>query len=285
MRRLAGSPAVAYIGAMRNPLHLFGTRDTVSVLRLEGAIGGASRLGTPPLSDAGLAPLIEAAFRRPRLKAVALAINSPGGSPAQSSLIAARIRRLADAKKVPVYAFVEDVAASGGYWLATAADRIYLDASSITGSIGVISASFGFHDLIARQGVERRVHTAGEDKSLLDPFRPERPEDVARLKALQAVIHENFIAQVKSRRGDRLRGDDLFTGEIWVGQGAIEAGLADEIGHLVPVMRARYGEKVRFSVMRPRRPLIRRLGVPGVGDVMAGFEDRALWQRFGLTAP
>lgn len=275
----------AYIGAMENPLHRLLARDTVAVLRLEGAIGGANRIGSPALSDAGLAPLIEAAFKRPRLKAVALAVNSPGGSPAQSSLIAARIRRLADERKVPVHAFVEDVAASGGYWLATAADRIHVDASSILGSIGVISASFGFQEFLARQGVERRVHTAGEDKSLLDPFRPERPEDVIRLKALQSVIHDTFIAQVKARRGTALRGDTLFTGEIWVGQGAIDVGLADEVGHLVPTMRALYGRDVRFRVMRPRRPLIRRLGVPGVNEALGGIEERALWARFGLQAP
>ena len=198
---LPGAGALAYIGAMRNPLDLFRRRDHVTVLRLEGVIGAGPRFGAPALTDAGLAPLIEAAFRRGRPKAVALAINSPGGSAAQSSLIAARIRRLADEKRMPVHAFVEDVAASGGYWLATAADQIHLDPNSIVGSIGVISASFGFQDLIARHGIERRVHTAGEDKSMLDPFRPERPEDVERLKRLQAQIHENFIAQVKARRG------------------------------------------------------------------------------------
>ena len=197
---------------MKNPLDLVRRRDQVTVLRLEGVIGSGPRLGIAALTDAGLAPLIEAAFRRGRPKAVALAINSPGGSPAQSSLIAARIRRLADERKVPVHAFVEDVAASGGYWLASAADAIHLDANSIVGSIGVISASFGFQDLIARHGIERRVHTAGEDKSLLDPFRPERPQDVERLKRLQAAIHANFIEQVKARRGARLTGDDLFTG-------------------------------------------------------------------------
>ena len=182
--------------AMKNPLDLLRRRDQVTVLRLEGVIGAASRLGAPALTDAGLAPLIEAAFRKGKPKAVALAINSPGGSAAQSSLIAARIRRLADEKNIPVHAFVEDVAASGGYWLATAADRIHVDPNSIVGSIGVISASFGFQDLIARHGIERRIHTAGEDKSLLDPFRPERAEDVERLKRLQAIIHANFIEQV-----------------------------------------------------------------------------------------
>ena len=274
---------------MKNPLTLFRRRDRVTVLRLEGVIGSGGRLGAPSLSDARLAPLVEAAFRRGKPKAVALSINSPGGSPAQSSLIAARIRRLADELKVPVHAFVEDVAASGGYWLATAADRIHVDANSIVGSIGVISASFGLQDLIARHGIERRVHTAGADKSLLDPFRPERPEDVARLTRLQAQIHENFIGQVRARRGERLRGDDLFTGEIWIGAKAIDVGLADEIGHLVPTMRALYGEDLRFTVVAPRRPLFRRLGLPGVGEAvdaaLDAVETRALWARYGIGAP
>ena len=263
-------------------------RPGISVLRLEGAIGGAGRLGGPALSDAGLAPLIEAAFSKGRPVAVALVINSPGGSPAQSSLIAARIRRLAEEKKLPVHAFVEDVAASGGYWLATAADDIHVDASSIVGSIGVISASFGFPEFLARHGIERRVHTQGEDKSLLDPFRPERPEDVARLEQLQKVIHDAFIAQVEARRGAKLKGEGLFTGDIWVGQGGVDAGLADGIGHLVPVMRARYGDKIRFNVLKARRPLIRRLGLPGaaevLGEALAGAEEHLLWSRFGLQA-
>jgi serine protease SohB len=269
---------------MENPLHRLMGYDHVTVLRLEGVIG-AGRVGGRTLSDAGLAPLIEAAFGRGRPKAVALAINSPGGSPAQSSLIAARIRRLADEKKIPVHAFVEDVAASGGYWLATAADRIHVDPNSIVGSIGVISASFGFQELIARHGVERRVHTAGEDKSMLDPFRPERPEDVERLKALQKIIHDNFIDQVKVRRGDALKGDDLFTGEIWVGRAAIDVGLADEVGHLAPVMRGLYGDKIRFRVMSPRRPLFRRLGLPGVSEALGEVARDGLWARFGLQAP
>ena len=268
---------------MMNPLAVFRRRDRVTVLRLEGVIGAATRFGSPALTDTGLAALIETAFRG-HPKAVALALNSPGGSPAQSSLIAARIRRLADEHSVPVHAFVEDVAASGGYWLATAADRIHLDPNSIVGSIGVISASFGFHDLLTRNGIERRVHTAGEDKSLLDPFRPERPEDVERLKRLQGIIHANFIDQVKTRRGPRLSGDNLFSGDIWVGQAAIDAGLADGIGHLAPTMRALYGEKVRFRVIAPRRPLFRRLGLPGVAEALDLVEARALWTRLGLAA-
>ncbi|MCC0066560.1 MAG: S49 family peptidase [Rhodovulum sp.] len=269
---------------MRNPLASLTRRETVNVLRLEGVIGGAARFGATSLTDASLAPLIEAAFRR-KPRAVAIAINSPGGSPAQSSLIAARIRRLADEKSVPVHAFVEDVAASGGYWLATAADRIHVDANSILGSIGVISASFGFQELLARHGIERRVHTAGEDKSLLDPFRPERAEDIERLERLQAQIHRNFIEQVRARRGDRLSGENLFTGDIWLGQAAVETGLADDIGHLVPVMRSLFGEKIRFRPISRGRPLLRRLGLPGIGEALGQVEERALWARFGLGAP
>lgn len=210
---------------MNSPLALFRRRPRVSVIRLEGVIGAAGRLGGPSLTDARLAPLIEAAFRKGKPKAVALSINSPGGSAAQSSLIAARIRRLADELKIPVHAFVEDVAASGGYWLATAADQIHLDPNSLVGSIGVIYAGFGFPELLARHGIERRVHTAGVDKSMLDPFRPERQEDVDRLMALQRQIHGNFIDQVKERRGARLADRDLFTGEIWVGEGGSRSGL------------------------------------------------------------
>lgn len=258
----------------------------VTVIRLEGVIGGAARFGTAPLTDVGLAPLIEAAFRRGKPKAVALLVNSPGGSPAQSSLIAARIRRLADEKNVPVYAFCEDVAASGGYWLATAADEIWIDRNSIVGSIGVISASFGFHELLAKAGVERRVYTAGEDKSMLDPFRPERAEDVARLKRIQAEVHGHFIDQVRARRGDRLKGEDLFTGEFWVGESAVATGLVDGIGHLVPTMQDRFGREVRFRVLSPRRPLFRRFGLPGVGEaageVASTLDERAAWARYGL---
>jgi signal peptide peptidase SppA len=269
---------------MENPLDRLMGHDHVTVLRLEGVIA-AGRAAGRTLSDAGLAPLIEAAFRKGRPKAVALAINSPGGSPAQSSMIAARIRRLADEKNVPVHAFVEDVAASGGYWLATAADRIHVDPNSIVGSIGVISASFGFQDLIARYGVERRVHTAGEDKSMLDPFRAERPEDVERLKALQKIIHDNFIDQVRTRRGALLKGENLFTGEVWVGRAAVETGLADAVGHLGPVMRAMYGDRIRFRVLSPRRPFFRRLGVPGVSEALSEVERGGLWSRYGLAAP
>jgi len=255
---------------------------TVAVIRLHGVIGGGSRLSGGALNDVGLAPVIERAFSKGKPKAIALSINSPGGSPVQSALIAARIRRLADEKKLPVYAFCEDVAASGGYWLATAGDEIFVDPSSIVGSIGVISASFGLHEFISKHGVERRVHTAGEDKSMLDPFRPERPEDVERLKNLQSVIHDNFIHQVTSRRGEKLTRTDIFTGEIWAGQGSVDIGLADGIAHLVPKMKEIYGDKTRFTVAQPRRSLFQRLGAPGVQDAIGAVEDHLTWSRFGL---
>lgn len=254
--------------------------NTVAVLRLSGVIATGSRGG---LSDQGLAPLIEKAFRRGKPSAVALILNSPGGSPVQSALIGARIRRLAEEKNVPVYAFVEDVAASGGYWLAAAADEIYVDRSSIVGSIGVISAGFGAQDFIARHGIERRVHTAGKSKSMMDPFKPEKEEDVARLSGMLEQIHEVFIDHVKTRRGSKLaEGEDLFTGEIWVGEKAIEAGLADAVGHLVPTMKEKFGEKVRFRRYEQRRSVWQRFGARITQDALAGLEERATYARFGL---
>lgn len=251
----------------------------VAVVRLHGAIGMAGRGGS--LSDAALAPVIERAFRRNRPVAVALSINSPGGSPVQSSLIAARIRRLADETKTPVHAFVEDVAASGGYWLACAGDDIWADESSILGSIGVISAGFGFQDLIARWGIERRVHTAGRSKSTLDPFRPERPEDVERLHNVLEPIHRAFKDHVIARRGSRLAADrDLFTGEFWAGRQSVDLGLADGIGHLVPRLKALYGDKTRFVVHAPRQSLFRRLGLSAEA-LLDAAEERAGFARFG----
>lgn len=235
------------------------------------------------LNDAGLATLIERAFRRAKPVAVALVINSPGGSPVQSSLIAARIRRLAEEKQIPVFAFVEDVAASGGYWLATAADEIWVDQSSIVGSIGVISAGFGLQEFIAKHGVERRVHTAGKSKSVLDPFRPEKPADVKRLNTLLAQMHETFIDQVKTRRGDKLSAEtDLFTGEFWLGKTGVDLGLADGIGHLVPKMKERFGDDVRLVKYTQRKPLLRRFGAQILDDVAYSIEERAEFARYGL---
>ena len=252
----------------------------VAVVRLQGVIASGGRGGA--LNDAALAPVIEKAFRKGKPAAVALQINSPGGSPAQSSLIAARIRRLADEKEIPVFAFVEDVAASGGYWLAVAADEIWTDQNSVVGSIGVISAGFGFQDFIARYGIERRVHTAGNSKSLLDPFQAEKPEDVARLKDLQEQIHGTFIDHVKTRRGNKLADRDLFPGEIWVGQKAIDDGLTDGIGHLVPKMKERFGDKVRFARYGVRRSFWNRIGAQVIDDVSATLEERAMYARYGL---
>jgi serine protease SohB len=251
----------------------------VAVLRLQGMIasGGPGRL-----NDQGLAPLVEKAFAR-KPSAVALAINSPGGSPVQSALIAARIRRLSEEKGIRVYAFVEDVAASGGYWLAAAADEIWADENSILGSIGVISSSFGLDKFLARQGIERRVHTAGSSKGFLDPFLPEKPEDVARLGRLQDQIHRSFIAHVKARRGERLaQRSELFTGDIWVGRAAQEMGLIDGIGHLVPKMKEVFGDQVDFTVHRQRKPFWSRFGARIAGEALADLEERASYARFGL---
>lgn len=235
-----------------------------------------------------LAGPLERAFSLKNLKAVALAINSPGGSAVQASLIAKRIRTLAAEKQVPVLAFVEDVAASGGYWLATAGDEIFADESSIVGSIGVVSASFGFVELMQRVGVERRIHTAGTRKVMLDPFRAEQAEDVARLAQVQQEIHENFKAQVRERRAGRLKGDeaDLFNGDIWTARPALALGLIDGIGDLRTILRDRYGDEVRLvSVTQPRGWLRRRLGLEQsewAEQMLAGIEERALWARYGL---
>lgn len=268
---------------MRKFIPWLKSHPSVSVVRMSGVIASGGRFGGGTLNDAGLAPLLEKAFRKGKPEAVALVINSPGGSPVQSSLIGARIRRLADETDTKVYAFCEDVAASGGYWLACAADEIYVDPSSVVGSIGVISASFGFTGLMEKQGIERRVHTAGEDKSMLDPFRPERAEDVERLKDLQRVIHQNFKDHVEGRRGDKLADRDLFTGEIWVGPKAVEDGLVDGIGHLVPFMQEKFGDKVKFNVLGQKKSLMSRFGVQAaVGDAIASVEDQALWAQYGV---
>lgn len=252
----------------------------VAVVRLSGAIGMAGR---GSLNDTSLAPVLEKAFRKGKPVAVALEVNSPGGSPVQSSLIGARIRRLAEELDIPVYAFVEDVAASGGYWLAAAADEIWADDSSVVGSIGVISAGFGAHVFLARQGVERRVHTAGQSKSMLDPFAPEKKEDVARLKVLLDDIHDNFITHVKSRRNGKLdETADLFNGEVWLARKAQELGLIDGIAHLNPKMQDRFGEKVKFRRYGLRKPIWSRFGASFAEDAIAGLEERAAFARFGL---
>jgi serine protease SohB len=254
---------------------------TVSVLRLQGIIAAQARGGA--LNDASLAGILQKAFTKGKPDAVALSINSPGGSPTQSSLIASRIRRLAEEKKVKTYAFVEDVAASGGYYIASAADEIWVDRHSVIGSIGVISAGFGFTDLIERYGIERRVYTAGKSKSMLDPFRPENPDDVKRLKALQEHIHAGFIDHVKTRRGTRLNTEiELFAGDIWVGDAGLETGLIDGVGHVVPKMKEVFGDKVKFRVYQQKKPLLGRLGAQVTDDALGAIEDRAAFARFGV---
>jgi signal peptide peptidase SppA len=260
----------------------------VAVMRLQGPIGIGGRRG---LSMERLAAPLERMFKTKGLAAVALVINSPGGSPAQSALIGGRIRALAEQEKLPVYAYVEDVAASGGYWIAAAADEIVADANSIVGSIGVISAGFGFPDLLRRLGVERRLHTSGARKSLLDPFGPEKPEDVERLRALQGELHGNFKAWVRARRGAKLKADDatLFEGEFWTGTKALDLGLIDALGDARADLRKRFGEKVRYRGFATQGGgLLRRwLGMAGVerdlaGDALDAMEARAAYTRFGL---
>ncbi|MEO0990768.1 MAG: S49 family peptidase [Pseudomonadota bacterium] len=267
---------------MRRYLPFLPQNPLVAVVRLTGVISAGGRPGAG-ISDQSAAPMLEKAFTRGKPKAVAIVVNSPGGSPVQSSLVAARIRRLADEKDIPVHVFVEDLAASGGYWIAVAGDHIWVDPTSIVGSIGVISASFGLDGLIGRYGIERRVHTAGTSKSFMDPFLPEKPEDVARLKSVQEPMHARFIEHVKSRRGDRLKSEtDLFDGSFWIGNDAAELGLVDGIGHLVPKMKELYGDKVRFNVQKVRRPFLARFGMSLAGDAMAAVEERAMLARYGL---
>lgn len=267
----------------------------VPVLRLSGVIGVVTPL-RPGLLLSTVARSLERAFSISNARAVALIINSPGGSPSQSNLICRRIRQLAEEKKIPVLAFIEDVGASGGYMLACAADEIVCDQYSIVGSIGVVGGSFGFPKLMEKLGIERRIYASGERKVMLDPFEPEKPDDVKRLKAIQKEIHEHFIALVKERRGERLKGSDktLFSGEFWTAQKAIELGLADHIDDLRSFLRARYGEKVRMPLVSAERGLFgRRLagvslaralaGEPGLADdLISALETRALWARYGL---
>ena len=268
----------------------------VPVVRLSGVIGAVTPL-RPGMSLAGVAKLLERAFATKNARAVALVINSPGGSPVQSRQIYLRIRQLAQEKNLPVLVFVEDVAASGGYMIACAGDEIFCDPSSILGSIGVIGGSFGFVDLIRKIGVERRLYTAGEHKATLDPFLPENPDDVARLKALQREIHATFIALVKQSRGTRLKGEDdyLFTGEYWAGERSVALGLADAVGDLRSTLRTRFGEKVRTPVVAPATGLLSNLlgrksgagtsldGIPGWPDgLLSALEARAIWAKFGL---
>ncbi len=267
----------------------------VPVVRLSGVIGMGTPL-RPGLMLSTIARSLERAFATRNARAVALIVNSPGGSPAQSHLILRRIRQLAEEKKIPVLAFIEDVGASGGYMLACAADEIICDQYSIVGSIGVVGGSFGFPKLMDKLGIERRLYTSGERKVMLDPFQPEKPEDVKRIHAIQKEIHAHSIALVKERRGVKLRGSDkvLFSGEFWTAQNAIELGLADSIGDMRSALRERYGDKVRTPLIAAERSFFGR-NKPGVslsdalsnhpglaGDLISALEARAIWSHYGL---
>jgi signal peptide peptidase SppA len=270
----------------------------VPVVRLSGVIGAVTPL-RPGMSLGGVARMLERAFSMKHAKAVALVINSPGGSPVQSRQIYLRIRQLAAEKKLPVLVFVEDVAASGGYMIACAGDEIFCDPSSILGSIGVVGGTFGFQELIKKIGIERRLYTAGAHKAMLDPFLPENPDDVARVKALQREIHAIFIALVKESRGSRLKGADdvLFSGEYWAGESSVAFGLADGIGDIRSTLRARYGDKVLTPVVAPPSGMLSGLlgrksgagalasleGVAGLPDeLISALETRAIWAKFGF---
>jgi signal peptide peptidase SppA len=295
----AGSPSVMDRLMELVPARLRPGIAVVPVVRLSGVIGAVTPL-RPGMSLAGVARTLERAFDMKNAKAVALVINSPGGSPVQSRQIYVRIRQLAAEKKLPVLVFVEDVAASGGYMIACAGDEIFCDPSSILGSIGVVGGAFGFQDLIKKIGVERRLYTAGAHKAMLDPFLPENPDDVARVKALQREIHAIFITLVKQSRGSRLKGADdiLFTGEYWAGETSVSLGLADAIGDLRSTLRARYGDKVLTPVIAPATGMLSSLlgrksagagtlasldGSAGLPDeLISALETRAIWAKFGF---
>ncbi len=275
------------------PGRWLGGGAVVPVVRLSGTIGFSTPL-RPGLTLASVARPLEKAFTMRRASAVALLVNSPGGSPVQSHMIYLRIRQLAAEHKRPVIAFAEDVAASGGYMIACAGDEIICDKSTVIGSIGVIGGSFGFAGLMEKIGIERRLYTSGERKAMLDPFLPEKPEDVERLKSVQREIHEDFIALVKDSRGARLTGpeNDLFSGEFWTGRRAVTLGVADGIGDLRTVLRERFGDDVRMPLVAPERSLFGRTR-PGIslagrwqsgltGDMISALEERALWSRYGL---
>lgn len=279
----------------KTPLRRFFDKSPlVAVIPLHGVIApGGSKLRGENLNLAGLSTQIETAFKTKGLSAVALVINSPGGSPVQSSLIFDYIRQLADEEDVMVYAFAEDVMASGGYWLSLCADEIYINKNSIVGSIGVISAGFGFPALLEKIGVERRLYSAGENKAKLDPFSPEKAEDIVWLKKIQEDIHENFKELVKTRRGERLKkrkDKELFSGDIWVGAKAVDLGLVDGIADLRSFMRGKFGDKVRFKRFEGRQGFLQRklglgsqsLGTDAVSAFVHSLKNQAIWGRFGL---
>jgi len=267
---------------------LFSKNVQIPTLRLSGVISSQSGITSSSLSINNLEKLIEKLFSDKKSPAVALIINSPGGSPTQSSLIAKKIIDLSKEKKKPVLAFVEDVAASGGYWLACAADEIYIDQNSILGSIGVISPGFGFVDLLKKVGVERRVYTSGKSKSFLDPFKEEKKEDIDRLTNIQEQIHDNFITYVKLRRSSKLKEDkldDIFSGLFWVGNKAIDLGLADGIGSINQVLEKKFGRKVKIKMINQKKSFLQRRfssSIINSDEILNKIEEKVMLSRFGL---
>lgn len=262
----------------------------VAVIALKGVIGNLGRLRGKGLVIDDLRDSIEHAFNI-GAKAVAVVINSPGGSPVQSALIHDAIRDLADEKDIPVYAFAEDVCASGGYWLACAGDEIYAHPASIVGSIGVVATGFGFHEFIERYGIERRVYTQGENKAMLDPFLPEKQEDVNRLLSVQRDVHDAFKQHVKHARGKRLNADsdELFSGAFWSGAQAMDMGLVDGLGDMRSIMRDKYGQNVKFRYIKLNKSLFGSLfgsranaHQHWTAEMLSTLEERSFWQRFGI---
>ena len=266
---------------------IFTRSINIPTLRLSGVIGQAGFMRSG-LNISSLDKLIEKLFSDKKSPAVALIINSPGGSPTQSSLIAEKIIRKSKEKNKKVIAFVEDVAASGGYWLACASDEIYIDTNSILGSIGVISPGFGFVELIKKIGIERRVYTSGKSKSFLDPFKEENEEDISRLKGIQEQIHENFITYVKSRRGKKIQEeneDEIFSGLFWVGSKAIELGLADGIGSIYDIIKEKYGKNAKIKFIDQKKSFIQKKLSSSLIDseaLLRQIEEKVMWSRFGL---
>ena len=266
---------------------IFSKNLQIPTLRLSGVIASQSGITSSSLSINNIEKLIDKLFSDKKCPAVALIINSPGGSPAQSSLIAKKIIDLSIEKKKQVLAFVEDVAASGGYWLACAADEIYIDQNSVIGSIGVISPGFGFVDLIKKIGIERRVYTSGKSKSFLDPFKEEKKQDIDRLKNSQEHTHENFIDYVKKRRGTKLstsNEDEVFSGLFWVGKKGVELGLADGVGSINEVIKEKFGKKAKIKIIDQKKSFLQKRLSSSINsdDIFNRLEEMIMWSRYGL---
>ena len=268
--------------------NFFKKKKLIPHVRLTGIIGDAGRFNKG-MDLAGQQDILKKAFAIKKIKHVAISINSPGGSPVQSHLIYSYIRQLADKKKIKVLIFAEDVAASGGYLIACAGDEIYANSSSIIGSIGVISASFGFKELIKKMGIERRIYTAGKNKSTLDPFIDEKEEDIKRLKDIQLELHADFIKVVETSRGTKLddpEKNNIFTGEFWTGASALKLGLVDGIGNADQILKEKFGEEVVIKKFEKQKSWLGRklsASVEGqLSNTLNSIEEKSVWQKFGL---